>query len=84
MSKDATSDGARAVVVAAAFGMANRGAGGYLRSVASAGQHAHAIVQPPVTLLPGAGNAVARTEMISGTDSIVLPFVVPGGMPLAG
>jgi hypothetical protein len=39
------------------------------------------IVQPSVVLLPGASNAVARTEMITGTDSIVLPFVVPGGMP---
>lgn len=39
------------------------------------------VVQQPVTLMPGASNAVARTEMIIGTDSIVLPFVVPGGMP---
>ena len=40
-----------------------------------------AIVQPAAILLPGASNAIARTEMITGTDSIVLPFVVPGGIP---
>lgn len=39
------------------------------------------VVQPSVTLMPGAGNAIARTEMITGTDSIVLPFVISGGMP---
>jgi hypothetical protein len=38
------------------------------------------IVRNPVTLLPGAGHAIARTEMITGTDSIVLPFIVPVGM----
>lgn len=37
------------------------------------------IVQPSVTLLPG--DTIARTEMITGTDSIVLPFVIAGGMP---
>jgi hypothetical protein len=37
-------------------------------------------VQNPVTLLPGAGYAIARTEMITGTDSIVLPFIIPAGM----
>jgi hypothetical protein len=36
-------------------------------------------VQPAVTLFPNI--AVARTEMITGTDSIVLPFVIAGGMP---
>jgi hypothetical protein len=38
------------------------------------------VVQPAVVLMPGASNAIARTEMITGTDSIVLPFVVPGGI----
>jgi hypothetical protein len=33
-----------------------------------------------VTLLPGAANAIARTEQITGTQSIVLPFVVPAGI----
>jgi len=37
-------------------------------------------VQNPVTLMPGAGHDIARTEMITGTDSIVLPFIVPDGM----
>ena len=37
-------------------------------------------VQNPVTLLPGADHAIARTEMITGTDSIVLPFIVPAGL----
>lgn len=37
------------------------------------------LVQPAATLLPG--GSLARTEMITGTDSIVLPFVVSGGMP---
>jgi hypothetical protein len=36
------------------------------------------IVQAPVMLAPGLG--VARTEMITGTDSITLPFVIPVGM----
>ena len=40
-----------------------------------------AVIQPAVVLLPGSTNAIARTEMITGTDSITLPFVVPGGMP---
>jgi hypothetical protein len=38
------------------------------------------VVQSAVILLPGAGHAVARTEMISGTNSIVLPFIIPAGM----
>lgn len=37
------------------------------------------IVRDPVTLAPGVGNAIGRTEMITGTDSIVLPFVISGG-----
>jgi hypothetical protein len=37
--------------------------------------------QDAVPLLPGAENAIARTEMITGTQSIVLPFVVPVGSP---
>jgi hypothetical protein len=36
-------------------------------------------VQPSVIMSPG--RAVSRTEMIVGTDSIVLPFVIAGGMP---
>jgi len=38
---------------------------------------------PPdaVPLLPGAENAIARTGMLVGTQSIVLPFYVPAGMP---
>jgi hypothetical protein len=40
-----------------------------------------ATVQPSAILMPGASNAIARTEMITGTDSIVLPFVISGGMP---
>ena len=68
------------LVVAAAFGMANPAQADIFdpsRPPASM----LTVVQPPVALLAGAGNAVARTEMISGTDSIVLPFVVQGGMP---
>src|SRR5262245_30736475 len=34
-----------------------------------------------VTLRPGGQTAVARSGMITGTDSIVLPIVVAGGMP---
>ncbi len=34
----------------------------------------------PVLLLPGAQNAIARTEMIAGTQSITLPFYVPTGL----
>lgn len=37
------------------------------------------VVQPSVMLNPGV--RVARTEMITGTDSIVLPFAIAGGMP---
>jgi hypothetical protein len=37
------------------------------------------VEQPSVTLSPGIG--VSRTEQIIGTDSIVLPFVIAGGMP---
>lgn len=37
--------------------------------------------QDAVVLLPGAQNAIARTEMITGTQSIVLPFIVPVGSP---
>jgi hypothetical protein len=36
-----------------------------------------AVVQTPVSLAPGA--SIARTEMISGTDSITLPFIIPVG-----
>lgn len=32
-------------------------------------------------LLPGAQHAIARTEMITGTQSIVLPFRISAGMP---
>jgi hypothetical protein len=34
-----------------------------------------------VQLLPGSQNAIARTEMITGTQSITLPFYIPAGMP---
>ncbi len=36
-------------------------------------------VQPSVMLNPDV--TVSRTEQITGTDSIVLPFVIAGGMP---
>jgi hypothetical protein len=39
----------------------------------------YAVIMPTATLLPG--SPIARTEMITGTDSIVLPFVITGGMP---
>jgi hypothetical protein len=38
------------------------------------------VVRDAVVLMPGAGHSIARTEMINGTDSIVLPFIVPVGM----
>lgn len=39
------------------------------------------ITRDPVMLQPGAVNTIGRTEMISGTDSIVLPFIIASGMP---
>ena len=47
--------------------------------IASAGEHAGGGAACGSTA--GAGNAIARTEVIIGIDSIVFPFVVPGGMP---
>jgi len=35
---------------------------------------------PAVILWPGAANAIARTEMISGTQSISLTFIIPVGV----
>ncbi len=66
------------MVIAVTFGMANA-AQADVFDPSRPPVSMYAIVQPPVVLLPGGRNAVARTEMITGTDSIVLPFVVPGG-----
>ncbi|MES1263296.1 MAG: hypothetical protein ABUL69_02995 [Peristeroidobacter soli] len=37
------------------------------------------VTQPSVTLMPNV--TISRTEQIVGTDSIVLPFVISGGLP---